>query len=80
MIKYKSGITTECIMNHTICVKTKSGIRSMKFQEDIGENLVWVDNIIPNNMEVDSGIYLITKGTYVRYTDIYVSPRLDNFL
>lgn len=79
MVDYKSDITIEDIRNHSICVKTKSGIRNMKFQEDIECDLVWVNNIIPESM-LSNRTYTIKEGVYVRYTDVYVSPRSNKFL
>jgi len=77
---FKSEVAAEGIINYTICVKTPAGIRGMRLEEDIETDLVWVSNIIPENRKVDSGIYLITKGTYVRCINIYVSPRSNKFL
>lgn len=74
MCNYKSGVSLEDIPNNTICVKTTSGIRNMKFEEDIEANLVWVCQVFPVNEEIrfSNMNRTISKGTYIRYLDIHV--------
>ena len=80
MLNYKSDITTECITNYTICVKTPLGIRNMRIQGDIEADLVYVNNVVSETINTVPKLYLITKGTCVRYTDIYISPRTNKFI
>jgi len=80
MVNYKSEFVNENILNNTICVKTKAGIRSMRFREDIEADLVWIDQVVPEELKCESGICAIMRGQYARYVDIYVSPRSNEFL
>ena len=63
----------EDLQNNTICIKQKDGIVNMgKDFTDIEKNLVYVQNIIPE----DSIKNVVKKGEFCRYLDIVAVPKI----
>jgi hypothetical protein len=74
-MSYKSERVYEPVKNYTICVKIKAGIRPMKFDEDIEEDLVYINHIAPFGVS-DIG-FIISEGEQVRYVEVLVTPKFN---
>jgi hypothetical protein len=72
---YKGDKTAlEDIDNCSICVVTESGIRKMKFDDDIVSNLVYVNNV---SLTYDGKSFVIKKGEYIRYIPIAIVEKMN---
>ena len=69
---YKSAIALEDLDNYSICVLMIYGIRKMQREEDIEQNLVYVNVIPPSSMGYK---YKIKQDEMVRYIPINVMPK-----
>ncbi len=72
---YKSGVANEDIANFSVCKREGMNITPIKKKSDLNGNLVFVDNIIPYTCKNE--IYIIPKGTEVRYLDIAIVPKIN---
>jgi len=74
-MNYKSGVAAENIANFSVCVRDGMNIIPLKNKNDLNGNLVLVNNIIPYTCKNE--IYIIPKGTEVRYLDIAIVPKIN---